>query len=83
MNTRRSAPFGSRARALGALALCALAPALARAGFTATDSLGPGDVGKELANNTVYKVESDLTLTNTGTGPGLKLAACCPAGRLS
>lgn len=51
-----------------------LAPVAARAGFTTVETLGSGDVGKELANNTVYKVESDLTLTNTGTGPGLKLA---------
>ena len=48
-----------------------LAPVAARAGFTNVDTLGSGDAGRELANNTVYKVESDLTLTNTGTGPGL------------
>ncbi|MBO6121160.1 MAG: hypothetical protein J6Q49_04800, partial [Kiritimatiellae bacterium] len=52
-----------------------LAPVAARAGFTSIYTLGSGDAGRELANNTVYKVESDLTLTNTGTGPGLSVAS--------
>ena len=58
-----------------AVAALMLAPVAARAGFTSIYTLGSGDAGKELANNTVYKVESDLTLTNTGTGPGLSVAS--------
>lgn len=52
-----------------------LAPVAARAGFTSIYTLGSGDAGKTLQNNTIYKVESDLTLTNTGTGPGLSVAS--------
>ena len=66
---------GRRTTALLVVALSLLAPAAARAGFTSIYTLGSGDAGRELANNTVYKVESDLTLTNTGTGPGLKVAS--------
>ncbi|MBR3086188.1 MAG: hypothetical protein IKH04_07280, partial [Kiritimatiellae bacterium] len=57
------------------LTLAAAMPMAALAGFTSIYTLGSGDAGRELANNTVYKVESDLTLTNTGTGPGLSVAS--------
>ena len=69
------ATIGRRWPALLVVALSLLAPAAARAGFTSIYTLGSGDAGRELANNTVYKVESDLTLTNTGTGPGLSVAS--------
>ena len=68
MNTRRSAPFGSRARAFGALALCALAPvARASTGFTQSGTLGSGDAGKNLANGTVYVVSQDATIERPST----------------
>ena len=52
-------------------ALCAvaalLAPCAARAGFTTVDTLGPGDEGKTLKNNTVYKVTANATISRIGT----------------
>ncbi len=48
-----------------AVALSLLAPAAARAGFTSSDTISGGDVGKTLKNNTVYVVPSSTTLTRT------------------
>ena len=54
-----------------AAALSLLAPAAARAGFTSSDTIGGGDVGKTLKNNTVYVVPSSTTLTRTNPYAGL------------
>ena len=44
-----------------------LAPVAARAGFTTVDTLGAGDEGKTLKNNTVYKVTANATISRIGT----------------
>ena len=62
--------FGSIASTLATAALAAavtLAPCAARAGFTTVDTLGPGDEGKTLKNNTVYKVTANATISRIGT----------------
>ena len=51
--------------ALLAAALSLLVPAVARAGLATSDTIGSGDVGKTLKNNTVYVVPKSATLTRT------------------
>ncbi len=48
-----------------AVALSLLVPAVARAGLATSDTIGSGDVGKTLKNNTVYVVPHSVTLTRT------------------
>ena len=50
-----------------ALVLSGLLPAVASTGFTSSDTLGAGDEGKTLQNNTVYRVTSNATISRLGT----------------
>ena len=56
--------MGRGVSAVLAAALSLLAPA-ARAGLTSSDTIGSGDVGKTLKNNTVYVVPHSATITRT------------------
>ncbi|MBQ2623702.1 MAG: hypothetical protein IJG18_01235, partial [Kiritimatiellae bacterium] len=56
---------GRGVSALLAAVLSLFAPSAARAGFTSSDTIGSGDVGKTLKNNTVYVVPKSATLTRT------------------
>ncbi|MBQ6136907.1 MAG: carbohydrate-binding domain-containing protein, partial [Kiritimatiellae bacterium] len=50
---------------VAAAALYLLIPSAARAGFTSSGTIGSGDVGMTLRNNTVYVVPHSVTLTRT------------------
>ena len=62
--TKPLLPFrNAYARALAALAVFAFSPAArASTGFTQSGTLGSSDVGKNLANGTVYVVSQDATI---------------------
>ena len=57
--------LGRGVSALLAAALSLLVSAVARAGLATSDTIGSGDVGKTLKNNTVYVVPKSATLTRT------------------